>query len=186
MEQQTALAGYNNTLNNLGTNYAALQPLIDKTTQSFIDLGFEDTQTIMALNKLTVALGNPAKALDVLGTTADLARFKNKSLSETAGLVAKAIAGNSRAFADLGLKIDKNLGPQEAFNKLLDEAKKKAGGAAEVYAGTLAGSLDVAKAKADNASESLGEKLAPSIKKLTDFGVKYLLPLFNTIANNYI
>jgi hypothetical protein len=183
-EQQVVLAGYDNSLKNLGTSYAAIAPVIEKTTSAFMDLGFQDNQTIEALTKLTTALGNPAKALEVLGTTADLARYKNKSLSETAGLVAKAIAGNSRAFADLGLKIDKTLSPQNAFNKLLDQAQSKAGGAAKAYSKTLAGSLDIAAAKTENASEVLGKKLAPSIQKLAEFGVKYLVPLFGYIADN--
>ena len=183
-EQQAVLAGYNNSLVNLGTSYADLAPVIDKTTQKFIDLGFQDNQTIEALTKLTTALGNPAKALDVLATTADLARYKNMGLAETGTLVAKAISGNSRAFADLGLKIDKTLTPQNAFNKLLDQAKQKAGGAADAYAKTLGGSLDIAAAKAENASESLGKALAPSLQKLAEFAVKYVVPAFNLIADN--
>jgi hypothetical protein len=183
-EQQVVLAGYDNSLKNLGTSYAAIAPVIEKTTSAFMDLGFQDNQTIEALTKLTTALGNPAKALDVLGVTADLARYKTKPLAETATLVAKAIAGNSRAFADLGLKIDKTLTPQNAFNKLLDEAQSKAGGAAKAYAKTLAGSLDIAAAKTENASEILGQKLAPSIQKLAEFGVKYLVPLFGLVADN--
>jgi hypothetical protein len=183
-EQQAVLAGYDNSLKNLGVSYQDIAPIIDQTTQKFIDLGFQDNQTIEALTKLTTALGNPAKALEVLSTTADLARYKQMSLAETGTLVAKAIAGNSRAFADLGLKIDKNLDPINAFNKLMTQAKEKAGGAAQAYAKTLGGSLDIASAKAENASEALGKALAPSLQKLASAAVKYLIPAFTLLANN--
>lgn len=183
-EQEKVLAGYSNALKNLGVNYQDIAPVIDKTTQKFIDLGFQDNQTIEGLTKLTTALGNPAKALDALSIAADLARYKNMNIAETSTLVAKAVAGNSRAFADLGLKIDKTLTPMNAFDKLLTQAKQKAGGAAEAYAKTLAGSLDVAAAKAENASEKLGKSLAPSVQKLADAAIKYLVPVFGVLADN--
>jgi len=184
MEQEKVLAGYSNSLKNLGVSYQDIAPVIDKTTQKFIDLGFQDNQTIEGLTKLTTALGNPAKALDALSIAADLARYKNMSIAETSTLVAKAIAGNSRAFADLGLKIDKTLTPMNAFDKLLAQAKQKAGGAAEAYSKTLAGSLDIAAAKAENASEKLGGALAPSVQKLADAALKYLVPVFGILADN--
>jgi hypothetical protein len=182
--ESAAVALLTNSLANLGIQYTDIQPVIEKNLNTFTDLGFKSADTLGALTKLTTALGNPAKALDVLATTADLARYKNMSLAETAVLVGKAIAGNSRAFADLGLKIDKNLDPQNAFNKLLEQAQLKAGGAAKAYAGTLAGSLDIAAAKADKASVSLGQALAPAVKKLADFAVTYLVPVLDAIANN--
>ena len=182
--ESAAVALLTNSLANLGIQYNDIQPVVEKNVNSMTNLGFKSADTIDALTKLTTALGNPAKALDVLATTADLARYKNMSLAETGVLVAKAIAGNSRAFADLGLKIDKTLTPQNAFNKLLDQAKAKAGGAAEAYSKTLAGGLDVASAKADKASVSLGQALAPAIKKLADFAVTFLVPILNVIANN--
>jgi hypothetical protein len=182
--ESAAVALLTNSLANLGIQYNDIQPVVEKNVNSMTNLGFKSADTIDALAKLTTALGNPAKALDVLATTADLARYKNMSLAETGVLVAKAIAGNSRAFADLGLKIDKTLTPQNAFNKLLDQAKAKAGGAAEAYANTLGGSLDVAAAKADKASVSLGQALAPAIKQLADFAVTFLVPILNVIANN--
>ena len=182
--ESTAVALLTNSLGNLGVKYSDIQPVIEKNVNTFTDLGFKSADTINSLTKLTTALGNPAKALDVLGTVADLARYKNMNLGDTAVLVSKAITGNSRAFADLGLKIDKTLTPQNAFNKLLDQAKQKAGGAAKAYAGTLAGSLDIAAAKADKAAVSLGAALAPSLQKLAEIAIKYVVPAFNFLVNN--
>lgn len=183
-EQQVAVGQLDNSLKNLGTSYAALQPAIDKQVNSMIDLGFVDNQSIEALTKLTTALGNPAKAMEALGVAADLARYNNADLVTTSENVAKAIAGQSRAFAALGLKIDKTLTPQNAFNKLLDQASAKAGGAAKAYADTLAGGLDIAAAKADNAAEAFGKGLAPAVQQLADFGVKYVIPMINTLSNH--
>jgi hypothetical protein len=182
--EQLAVTALSNSLANLGVTYDSISPVIDKQAESFVNLGFKTSDTIQSINLLTTALQNPAKALDVLNTTADLARYKNKSLSETASLVAKAVAGNSRAFSDLGLKIDTTLTPQNAFNKLLEQADAKVKGLAKSYSKTFAGSLDVVAAKSEAASAKLGKGLAPAIQKLAEFALTYLVPIIDTLSNN--
>ena len=167
-----------------GTTYAQFQPIYEKQLKSFNNLGFSDTETLQSISKLTVALGNPAQALKVLGITADLARTNQIGLAESATLVSKAVAGNSRAFASLGLKIDKNLTPLNAFNKLLSQANAKVGGAAKAYSTTLGGALDVMRAKADHAKAVLGQALAPTITKLAEIATKYLAPVLEGLAHN--
>jgi len=182
--ENTAVVTLTNSLKNLGISYDALQPVIEKQNQTFENLGFSAAQTIGAYTKLTTALGNPAKAMDVMSTAADLARYKQTSLEDTAAKMAKAIAGNSRAFADLGLKIDKSLTPQNAFNKLMDQAKAKVGGLATAYSKTAAGAMDIFSAKTENASAKLGESLAPQLQKLAQFATTYLIPVFGLLADN--
>jgi hypothetical protein len=182
--ENAAVSLLSNSLKNLGVNYADIQPSIDATTNSFVDLGFKTADTLQAITSLTTALGNPAKALQVLGTAADLARFNHASLGDTAIQVSKAIAGNSRAFAALGLKIDKTLTPQNAFNKLMDEAKAKVGGAAKAYSQTAAGAIDVFNAKMDSATVKLGKGLMPAIQMLAEFALKYIVPVINFLAKN--
>lgn len=178
--EASAIAGLNVALKNTGTTFDALQPAFDKQVNSMTNLGFRSSDTLGALTKLTTSLGNPAKALDVLATTADLARYKNQDLGTTATQVAKAIAGNSRAFADLGLKIDKSLTPLNAFDKLISGAKDKAGGAATAYAKTLGGALDVAGAKAEAAKIKLGGALAPAITQVAQLAT----PFFSLISGH--
>jgi hypothetical protein len=182
--ENTAVVTLTNSLKNLGISYDALQPVIEKQNQTFENLGFSAAQTIGAYTKLTTALGNPAKAMDVMSTAADLARYKQTSLEDTAAKMAKAIAGNSRAFADLGLKIDKSLTPQNAFNKLMDQAKAKVAGLATAYSKTAAGAMDIFSAKTENASAKLGESLAPELQKLAQFATTYLIPVFGLLADN--
>jgi hypothetical protein len=182
--ETSAIAGLNVALQNTGTSFTALQPVFEKQVNSMAQLGFKSQDTFGALTKLTTSLQNPAKALDVLATTADLARYKNQDLATTADQVGKAIAGNSRAFADLGLKVDKNLSPMNAFNKLMEQAKQRAGGAALAYSKTLGGALDVASAKADAAKAKLGEALAPGIEKLASFASTVVAPIFGFLSNH--
>jgi hypothetical protein len=181
--ETTAITTLTNSLANLGIAYKDIQPAVEKNVDSMANLGFKSTDSLDALAKLTTALGNPAKALEVLSTTADLARFKNQSLGETATQVSKAITGNSRAFADLGLKVDKHLTPQNAFNKLIDQAKSKVGGLAAAYGKTAAGSLDILSAKTEQAKAKLGEGLAPVVIALSSAGLK-LIPVLTEISSH--
>jgi hypothetical protein len=182
--ETVAVTSLTNALSNLGVSFASIQPVIEEQVTKFANLGFTSAQTMDAMSHLTTALGNPAKALDVLGVTADLARYKQAGLTETADTVAKAIAGSSRAFALLGLKIDKTLSPQNAFNKLIEQATQKAGGLAQAYAGTAAGAMDVFAAKSENASAILGAKMAPALAQIATFASAYLVPVFTFLADH--
>lgn len=182
--ETVAVTGLTNALGNLGVSFSSIQPVIEDQVTKFASLGFTGSQTVDAMAHLTTALGNPAKALDVLGVTADLARYKQISLTESADTVAKAIAGSSRAFALLGLKIDKTLTPQNAFNKLIDQAKQKAGGLATAYSQTAAGAMDVFAAKTENASAKLGQDLAPSIAMAATFADAYLIPVVDYLTSH--
>ena len=183
-KENTAVVTLTNSLQNLGISYDALKPVLDQQNTAFENLGFSAASTIGAYTKLTTALGNPAKAMDVMSTAADLARYKQATLEDTAAKMAKAIAGNSRAFTDLGLKIDKSLTPQNAFNKLMDQAKAKVNGLAIAYSKTAAGAMDIFSAKTEDASAKLGAGLAPELQKLAEFATTYLLPLFTILADN--
>jgi hypothetical protein len=182
--ETVAVTSLSNALSNLGVSFASIQPVIEEQVTKFANLGFTSAQTMDAMSHLTTALGNPAKALDVLGVTADLARYKQAGLTETADTVAKAIAGSSRAFALLGLKIDKTLSPQNAFNKLIEQATQKAGGLAQAYAGTAAGAMDVFAAKTENATAILGAKMAPALAQIATFATSYLVPIFTFLADH--
>ena len=182
--ETVAVTSLTNALSNVGVSFASIQPVVEEQVTKFANLGFSSAQTMDAMSHLTTALGNPAKALDVLGVTADLARYKQAGLTETADTVAKAIAGSSRAFALLGLKIDKTLSPQNAFNKLIEQATQKAGGLAQAYAGTAAGAMDVFAAKSENASAILGAKMAPALAQIATFASAYLVPVFTFLADH--
>lgn len=182
--ETSAITTLTNSLANLGISYSSIEPVITKTTDSMTNLGFTTSDSLSALAKLTTALGNPTKALAILGTTADLARYNHASLADTATKVAKVVAGNGKAVTELGLKYDKSLTPVNAFNKLIDQTKAKVGGLAVAYSKTAAGALDVLNAKTDQASAKLGEKMAPAVQKLAEFALKFVAPIGNLIADN--
>lgn len=182
--ESSAINGLNVALQNTGTSFDQLSPVLEKQADNMVNLGFKTSDTYDALAKLTTSTRNPAKALQVLGAAADLARYHNASLGDTATIISKVLAGNGKALADLGLKYDKTLTPINALDKLMKQSKDRVGGLAKAYVNTLGGALDVAAAKADKAKAKLGEALAPGITKLTNFAVTYLAPVFNFLSSH--
>ena len=182
--ESSAISGLNVALQNTGTTFDALSPILEKQAENMTNLGFKTSDTYDALARLTTSTHNPAKALQILGTAADLARYHGTSLADTATVISKVLAGNGKALTDLGLKYDKTLTPVNALDKLMKQAKERVGGVAQAYSKTLGGALDVAAAKADRSKAKLGAALAPTITKLADFATKFLAPVFDFLSSH--
>jgi len=180
---EKASATAQTAVTNLGLSYTKVQPAFDAQAKSMTNLGFKYADTIGALGTLTTALGDPAKAMSLMNTVADLARKNNTDLATTADMVAKATAGSARAFADLGIKVDRNLTPQAAFNLLIDQANGKLNGLAQTFAKTVPGSIDVTNAKLNLTQISLGKALAPAMGQLAQVAQTVLVPALQGIAD---
>lgn len=92
---------------NSGSSFHAIQPQIDGANKRLMDLGFTSTETEGALTKLVTSTKNPAKALEELGTAANLARFRHIGLIQASETLARVNAGaGSRALLQLGINLN--------------------------------------------------------------------------------
>ena len=204
-----------------GANFDKLKPKLDASYQSMSNLGFNSIDTSNALTQLTTSTGSPTQAMKLLGSAADLARFKHISLASASTLLGKAMAGSTRVLTQMGINLDIGSGKLSAIHtateavsaaqlklkqtqeevasgvikagvpaqialtnaqnavskasqklqldqgtvgKVIDEITKKTHGAAQAYGQTLAGQMDVAKAKVENISVAFGERLIPMLE----------------------
>jgi hypothetical protein len=81
---------------------------ISNTNKYMEKLGFTNAESEDALGQLTIALGDPSKAMQVMSTSADLARAKNIDLASAGVMVARAMEGNSRALKQMGIDLPIN------------------------------------------------------------------------------
>ena len=176
MQAEKAQAKLNTAIKNTGVSVQVAKPFMDSAAKSMGDLGFMADDTYNALARMTAALGSPKQALDSLSVAADLARFKNMSLTEASGLLAKASTGQARGLADLGVKLGVTIAKGSSYADILALIESKTKGAADAYGNTLAGKLDIAKAKFEELQISIGEKLIPIAIKFTDWVTKTALP----------
>ena len=92
-------------LKGAGTSFEALKGPIAGVDLKMEHLGYTNAQTEDALAALTVATQNPKRAMSEMGLVADLARFKNISLTDASIALAKAQEGNLRPLKQLGIDL---------------------------------------------------------------------------------
>jgi hypothetical protein len=120
-----ALAGVGAGLSAVGSKDQAahqqLQAAVEATGKSYDDyaksveaaikhqesFGHTANQTSDALRVLTQATGDPAKALQYLGTASDLAAAKHEDLTAAATSLGKAYNGNTRILKEFGIQVTK-------------------------------------------------------------------------------
>lgn len=119
---------------NVGGSMDALEPKIEALQGRFKTLGYTHADLDEGLATLTTALRSPQKALEQIGLSADLARFKHIGLSEAALIVAKAEEGQLRPLRALGIDL-----PAVAGGALkLQQGQEKLAKAQENYSAKLA------------------------------------------------
>lgn len=153
---EAAEARLKTSIDNTGGNFDALKPKIDATTNKMAGLGYGAADTNTALGTLTTGTGDTGKALDTMQTAADLARYKHISLSAAADALTRALAGNVKMLAQLGINVKAQNASETELKKATDEHTKavealsalqeKQGDSAQVAAAKVATANDAAAA----------------------------------------
>jgi len=145
-----ALFGLTGTLANFGVGAEDAKKIAEDLTAVGSSLGFADDDVIVrGLQKLTTELGGVQKGQRAMALAFDVARAKGISLEEATGLVSRAMRGSKKAMQELGIE-------GETTGERLKDAEKKYGEAAEGYATTTAGTIDVITAGIGDVFESIG------------------------------
>jgi hypothetical protein len=165
-DSEQALNKLGQTMSNLGINSEANRTKIQALTDSYEKLGFGNEEAAAGFNKLLIATGSATTATNYLGLAADFARTKNISLEEASGALARASAGNAKAFKEMGISLDNTLPKSEAVKKAMAELNEKIGGQAVAYTDTFKGSLAVLKEEIANVAETIGATIMPYLKAL--------------------
>ncbi len=169
---------------------------IEKATDAAVKMGFHDEEAAGALGTLVTATHNGKKAIDLLGTAMDIARFKHVDLDAASKMLTATMAGNVRSAKALGivlLPVTKNVDALRARYKELEKAippaelatakiadkqataamaiekvNKALHGQADAFSKTGAGKLAVFNAQMDQLSDNLGKNLLPALNYVVD------------------
>jgi hypothetical protein len=120
--------------------------------------GKTSADTKQALQVLTQATHDPARALDLLGTAFDLSAAKHEDLTGAAGQIAKAFNGNKRLFKEFGVVAGKDAPANLAT--LSGVLKGQASASADTFGGKLKG----LQAKAEDVISTFGAKWGQTIQ----------------------
>lgn len=176
MEQETALLRLQVAVQNVGQDFKAASPFIQKMAEDLINLGFADDQTYASLAKLTAATGNVKTAMKSMSVAADLARFKQISLTEASDLLARASTGQAKGLRDLGIAMGVSLKQGASYEEILAAIEDRIGGMAEAFGDTAAGQMAIFNAKFDELKEQIGVALLPLLIRVVNFVNTKLIP----------
>jgi len=142
---------------------AATEAWIDQTQRAY---GVVDDQLRPSLAKLASITGSVTDAQQLLGLALDVSAGGNVDLDAATNAVTKALQGNYKALKNLGVPITDAMTKSKDLNAVLALTAKTFAGAAATRANTFEFRMKRLAIAFDEAKETLGTALLPTIEEL--------------------
>ena len=166
-----------------GATEAQIKSVEAQIAKQSLATGVADDQLRPALQRLATSTGDVKKSQDLLSLALDISAAKGISVETAANALAKAYDGNNGALTRLGVGLSsaeiKTLGFEGTVKRLADTF----GGAATTQANTLEGQIARLKVGFDEAKESVGAALLPTLQNLLNFFINTVIPKFIEFKN---
>lgn len=152
-----------------------------KSTEDYIDktqraTGVADDQLRPSLDRLLRSTQDVTKAQKLQQLALDIAAGTGKDLATVTEALGKAYDGNLGALKRIGVPLDENIVKTKDFDAATKALSETFAGQAEIAANTFAGRMDRLKISVDEAKESLGQALLPSLERVAKFATEQLAP----------
>lgn len=168
MQAEIIMAKLSSTMTAAGVNTEKNRAAVEKLSESYVQLGFDDEAAAAGFENLLRVTGDLEQSQKLLALSADLARTKNIGLAEASSILAKASTGNAKAFKEAGITLDTTIPKAQAVAKAFDELNDKIGTQAENATKTFAVQLQIVKEQFNNTAQSLGSALLPVLKTMLE------------------
>lgn len=176
-QEQADLAQFHQTLTSSVGGWRMYSAALDKAINAGMDLAFADDEQRASLSRLVTATHDVTKSIRLNRLAMDISRQRHISLEEASQAVTKAAMGQTRALRALGYQITDTKDAAAA----LVEVQRQAAGAAETYANTANGKLEVALVKIGDKAEDTGKYFQAAGSAQADFMVGALGTTVNTV-----
>jgi hypothetical protein len=179
IEDEAAQLRLANALKNVtGATQAQISAVEEQILKTSLATGVADDQLRPALQRLAVATGSVTESQDLLNLALDISAATGKSVEAVSNALGKAYEGNTGSLTRLGVGLSaaeiKTLGLEGTVKQLADTF----GGAATVQANTFEGQIARLKVGFDEAKESVGAALLPTLQRLLDYFINTVIPKF--------
>jgi hypothetical protein len=179
IEDEAAQLRLANALKNVtGATQAQISAVEEQILKTSLATGIADDQLRPALQRLAVATGSVTESQDLLNLALDISASTGKSVEAVSNALGKAYEGNTGSLTRLGVGLSaaeiKTLGLEGTVKQLAETF----GGAATVQANTFEGQIARLKVGFDEAKESVGAALLPTLQKLLDYFINTVIPKF--------
>jgi hypothetical protein len=152
---------------------AATEAFIDRTQRAF---GVVDDELRPALAKLASVTGSLTAGQQLLGLALDVSAGGSVDLSAGTNAVTKALQGNYKALKNLGVPITDAMAKSKDLNAVLALTAKTFAGAAAARANTFEFRMKRLAIAFDEAKETLGTALLPTLEELFKILVTKVIP----------
>ena len=179
IEDEAAQLRLANALKNVtGATQAQISAVEQQILKTSLATGVADDQLRPALQRLATATGSVTKSQDLLTLALDISAATGKSVETVSNALGKAYEGNTSSLSRLGIGLStaeiKTLGLEGTVKQLANTF----GGAATVQANTFEGQIARLKVGFDEAKESVGAALLPTLQRLLDYFINTVIPKF--------
>ena len=179
IEDEAAQLRLANALKNVtGATEAQISAVEQQILKTSLATGVADDQLRPALQRLATATGSVTKAQDLLTLALDVSAATGKSVETVSNALGKAYEGNTSSLSRLGIGLStaeiKTLGLEGTVKQLANTF----GGAATVQANTFEGQIQRLRVGFDEAKESVGAALLPTLQRLLDYFINTVIPKF--------
>jgi hypothetical protein len=179
IEDEAAQLRLANALKNVtGATQAQISAVEQQILKTSLATGVADDQLRPALQRLATATGSVTESQDLLNLALDISAATGKSVEAVSNALGKAYEGNTGSLTRLGVGLSaaeiKTLGLEGTVKQLAETF----GGAATVQANTFEGQIARLKVGFDEAKESVGAALLPTLQTLLDYFINTVIPKF--------
>jgi len=179
IEDEAAQLRLANALKNVtGATQAQISAVEEQILKTSLATGVADDELRPALQRLATATGSVTKSQDLLNLALDISAATGKSVETVSNALGKAYEGNTSSLSRLGVGLSaaeiKTLGLEGTVKQLAETF----GGAATVQANTFEGQIQRLKVGFDEAKESVGAALLPTLQRLLDYFINTVIPKF--------
>jgi len=179
IEDEAAQLRLANALKNVtGATQAQISAVEEQILKTSLATGVADDELRPALQRLATATGSVTKSQDLLNLALDISAATGKSVEAVSNALGKAYEGNTGSLTRLGVGLSaaeiKTLGLEGTVKQLAQTF----GGAATVQANTFEGQIQRLRVGFDEAKESVGAALLPTLQRLLDYFINTVIPKF--------
>ena len=179
IEDEAAQLRLANALKNVtGATQAQISAVEEQILKTSLATGVADDELRPALQRLATATGSVTESQDLLNLALDISAATGKSVEAVSNALGKAYEGNTSSLTRLGVGLSaaeiKTLGLEGTVKQLANTF----GGAATVQANTFEGQIQRLRVGFDEAKESVGAALLPTLQRLLDYFINTVIPKF--------
>jgi hypothetical protein len=162
-----------------GATDAQIKATEDMILKTSLATGVADDQLRPALQRLAVSTKDTVEAQNLLNLALDISKATGKDLETVANALGRAQDGNATSLGRLGLGLSKAELATLSFTEIQTKLSDLYGGAAAANAETFQGKIDRLKVGFDEAKESLGVALLPTVERFITFLNRTGIPALN-------